>query len=42
MKASGWRSKVEKLILDSDGSDGDCLLLLPLFDWRPVSGDIDC
>jgi len=37
--ASRWRSRVEKLILDSDG---DCFLLLPLFDSTPVSRDIDC
>jgi hypothetical protein len=30
---------VQKLILDSDG---DCFLLLPIFDRTPVSRDIDC
>jgi hypothetical protein len=37
--ASVWRSRVEKLILDSDGYH---FLLLPIFDRVPVSRDIDC
>jgi hypothetical protein len=36
--ASRWRSRVEKLILDSDG---DRFLLLKIFDRTPVSRDID-
>ncbi len=36
---SVWRLWVQKLILDSDG---DCFLLLPIFDRTPVSRDIDC
>jgi hypothetical protein len=36
--ASRWRSRVEKLISDSDG---DRFLFLPLFDRTPVSRDID-
>jgi hypothetical protein len=37
--SSVWRLWVQKLILDSDG---DCFLLLPIFDKTPVSRDIDC
>jgi hypothetical protein len=36
---SRWRSRVEKLIMDSDG---DRFLLLPLFDRTPVRRDIYC
>ncbi len=39
MTASGWRSRVEKLISESNGG---CFLLLTFFDRTPVSREIDC